>query len=80
MKVMVITPRFESRLHEALAHKFAGDPDIIVYRDRRVGQRRRRVMMREVSRRRSRDRRGRTREDVAWLVAIDLDVTPAGGA
>ena len=80
MKVMVITPRFGARLHELLGQKFAGDPDIIVYRDRRVGQRRRRVMMREVTRRRRGDRRGRTREDVAWLVAIDLDVTAAGGA
>lgn len=80
MKVMVITPRFASRLYELLGQKFAGDPDVVVYRDRRVGQRRRRPMMREVSRRRRGDRRGRTRDDVAWLLAVDGDVKSNGNA
>jgi hypothetical protein len=75
---MVITPRFSHRLHELLEQKFAGDPDVIVYRDRRIGQRRRKTMMREMSRRRPGDRRGRTRDDVAWLIATDADITSAG--
>lgn len=66
-QLMLIVPRFDYALHAWLEKKFEGDPEVLVMRDRRAGQRRQRRAMRNQDRRRC-DRRGEGRARAGvWL-------------
>jgi len=54
---MLIVPRFDYDLRAWLEKKFEGDSEVLVVRDRRMGQRRQHREMRQVDRRQC-DRRG----------------------
>lgn len=69
MRLMLIAPRFDYEVLEFLERKFDGDPDIVVIRDRRAAERRKRPSMREVDRR-GRERRARERGRLGFLIVI----------
>ena len=76
MKVTLIVPQIEFRLLAFLEKKFADDPAIVVIRDRRSSQhRRRRPSLRNQERRRI-ERRGQNRERVGTFFLIRDDTAP----
>lgn len=76
MRVSLIVPQIEFRLLAYLEKKFANDPDIVIIRDRRSGQpRRRRPSMRNQERRKA-DRRSRSRESVGTFFLMRDDAAP----
>jgi hypothetical protein len=69
-RVMIVTPRYDREFRELMERVVSGDPSVSVIEDRRVGQRRKRVMMRTGSDRRKGDRRGRQRSDAGTIVVF----------
>ena len=45
-RVMIVTPRYDREFRQLLERAVSGNPTVCVIEDRRVGQRRKRVMMR----------------------------------
>ena len=74
MGVMFIAPRANHPLVAFLEAKFAGDPEVVVIRDRRVGPRRMRQGLPPDERRRG-DRRMRASGFVAYVAPLG---TPPG--
>ncbi|HUG35921.1 MAG TPA: hypothetical protein VML54_03165 [Candidatus Limnocylindrales bacterium] len=76
MRVSLIVPQIEFRLLEFLEKKFADDLEIVIIRDRRSAQpRRRRPSLRNQERRRT-ERRGRNRENVGTFFLMRDDSAP----
>ena len=72
MQVVLIVPRIEFRLLKFLERKFAGDPEIVILRDRRGVRRRRQPSMRNRERRRG-DRRGQGQQSVGAFFLVRDD-------
>jgi len=75
-RVMIVTPRYDREFRQLLERAVSGNPTVCVIEDRRVGQRRKRVMMRRGNDPRKGDRRGRQRLDAGTVVVFRA----AGGA
>ena len=69
-RVMIVTPRYDREFRQLLERAVSGNPTVRVIEDRRVGQRRKRVMMRRGIDPRKGDRRGRQRLDVGTVVVF----------
>lgn len=80
-RLLLIVPRFEYDLRAWLEKKFEGDSEVLVMRDRRIGQRRQHREMREHDRRQF-DRRGLNphRTGVLLPVKTTAGVETAGEA
>jgi hypothetical protein len=73
---MLIAPRFDYEFSSWLEKKFQDDPEVLVVRDRRVGQRRQRREMRH-SDRRSSDRRGLNPGRTGIIIPLKVGGAPS---